>query len=59
MLNLKELETKLDFALSKETPESLKDWLMKERAESKKFKKTLTNLKITKKCFFNLNPKKQ
>jgi hypothetical protein len=49
MLNLKKLETKLDFALSKEKPDSLKEWLMKERAESKKLKKTLTNL----------NPKKQ
>lgn len=33
MLNLKELEQKLDDALSKETDESLTEWLMSKRKE--------------------------
>jgi len=35
MLDLKELERKLDEALNNETPESLKKWLNKKRREER------------------------
>jgi len=36
VLDLKELERKLDNALAKETPESLNKWLKEERRKTKK-----------------------
>ena len=35
MVNLKELERRLDEALAKETKDSLNDWLNKQRKEEK------------------------